>query len=89
MRQMGIGPVVQMTDVVLGRIFGPSLRQQGQHPGFDGAGVGVLFQNVVLMEDMAEEVSIVELSVDLRLEIRRESLEPIRVVATKRNIEWQ
>ena len=63
--------MIEMPNVMLGRIFGAALIEQFPHPLLDGLAIVSLRHDVILMKDMAEEVTIVELVQKLRLDLRR------------------
>lgn len=57
--------LVEVADVVFSRIFGASLIEQLEQSSFDHFGVDSFAEHVVLMEHVAEEVSVIEREVDL------------------------
>ena len=63
--------MIKMPNVMLGWIFGAALIEQFPHALLDGLAIVSLRHDVILMEDMAEEVTIVELVQKLRLDLRR------------------
>ena len=81
--------MVKVTDIVLCRIFGAALVEQRPHALLDLHAVVPLRHDVVLVEDVAEEVPVVELVNDGRLDLGRQLLEPLLVVAPQRDVEGQ
>jgi hypothetical protein len=86
LHQGGFG-VVKVANVVFCRIFGSSVVEQYPHPLLKGLAVRALRHDVVLVEDVAEEVTVVELVKNRCFDIRRQPLEPLFVIATQRNVE--
>jgi hypothetical protein len=77
---------IQMPDVVFGRIlrrsltgaFAPSVRGHRR-----------LFDDVILMEDMAHKVAVIELMHQLAVDFRRQMLKPFGVVTAQGDIQRQ
>ena len=84
--ERGLG-VVEVADVVLGRVLGAAGVEQLPHGVLEREAVVALLHHVVLVEDVAEEVAVVELLRDLRVDLRRQPLEPVAVVAAERDVE--
>ena len=63
--------MIQMADVVLGRILRAARVEQLKQRMLEGEAVVALLHHVVLMEDVAEEMTVVELVEDLGFHLRR------------------
>ena len=58
--ERGLG-FVEMPDVVLGRVFRAALVEQRPHATLEVDRVVAFADNIVLMEDVTEEMSVIEL----------------------------
>ena len=72
---------------MFGRILGLALIEQGPHAMLQGQAILPLAHDVVLMEDVAEEVAVVELVDDRILHVGRKRLEPVPVVSPEGDVE--
>ena len=81
--------VIKMADIVLGRIFGPALVEQRPHALFECHAVMPFRHDVILVKDVAEKMTIIELVDDRRLDVGRQGLEPMLIVSPQRDIERQ
>jgi len=79
--------LVEMTDVVLGRILRAALIEQRPHAVFEVGGAVAFADDVVLMEDVAKEMPVIELMNHWPGYVGRQVLEPVRVVAPERDVQ--
>ena len=79
--------MIEMPDIVLGRIFGATSVKQVPHLLLDRQTIMSLRHYIILVEHVAEEVAIVELVQKFRFDLRRQVLVPLLVVAAQRHIE--
>ena len=86
--QGGLG-VIQMSDIVFSWVFGTALIQQLPHLVLDRHAVVALLHDVVLVEHVTEEVAVIELEDDWRLDLPRQLLEPVPFVAWQCDIQGE
>jgi hypothetical protein len=79
--------VIQMPDIVLGRIFGTARIKQAPHLLLDRLAIMPFRHDVILVEDMTKEMAIIELVQQLGVDIGWKLLAPSLVVAAKSDIE--
>ena len=79
--------MVEVADVVLGRVLGAARVQQLPHGVLDGQRVAALAHDVVLVEYVAEEMPVVQLGDDLPVQLRRQGLLPLAVVAAQGDVQ--
>src|SRR5262249_19750607 len=79
--------VVQMADVVFGRILRTARVQQFPYARLKFERVMAFSDDVVLVENVAEEVAIIELVDNLSRNILRQGLEPVRIVPPQCHVE--
>ena len=72
---------------MFGRVLGTACVEQGQHLVFERGAVLALADDVVLVEDVAHEVPVVEFVADAVVDGGRQSLEPVGVVAAQGDVE--
>ena len=82
----GLGGI-EMADIVLGGVFRASSVEDLQHLMFQCLHIGALLDDIVLMEDMAEEVPVIERPDDRVSNGFWQRLEPITVVAAECHVE--
>ena len=76
-----------MADIVLGRISRTARVQQFPHAMLKFSRIVALADDIVLVENVAEEVAIIELVDDRFRNILRQSFEPVRIVPPQRDVE--
>lgn len=76
-----------MADIVLGRVFRLARIQQFPHAVFHCQRVHALADNVVLVEDVAEEVAVVKFVDDVAFHLLGQLFYPVAVVAAQRDIQ--
>ena len=79
--------LIEMTDIVLGRVFSAALVEQAPHLVLQRHTIVALLHHVILVEDVAEEMTVIELLLDLRVDLSGQVLDPILVVAAQRDVE--
>jgi hypothetical protein len=77
--------IVKMADIVLGWVFRATQVEQLPHALLDRLAIVALRDDVVLVEHMAEEVAVVELVQDRRIDVRRQPFRPLFVIAPSRS----
>ena len=78
-----------MPHVVLGRILRATLVQQRQHLLFQRMRIHPFFDDVILVEDIAHEMAVIELVHQLAVNLRRQMFKPLGIVTTQGNIQRQ
>ena len=78
-----------MADVMLGRILGAPLLQQRQHFLFQFVGIDAFFHDVILMENVAHKVAVIELMHQLAIDIGGKMLKPFGVVTAQGDVQRQ
>ena len=73
---------VQMPNVMLCRILRAALAQQFQHLLFQRMGIDAFLHDVILMEDIAHEMTVIEFMHQLAVNFRRQMLIPFGVVTS-------
>ena len=76
-----------MADVMFRRIFGAAAVQQRPHLVFDLEAVVALLDDVILVEHVAQEVAVVQLDGDRFLDVGRQCLDPVAIVAAQCDVE--
>ena len=79
--------IVQVANVVLGRIFRATCIQQLPHPMLQFERVVAFANNVVLMEDVTEKVSVIQLVENRTGQVVGQGFEPIAVIPPKCHVE--
>src|SRR6185312_9761020 len=66
--------LVEMPDVMFRRVLGSTLLEKMQHSMLESDRIHAFAEDVVLMEDMAEEVAIIELVNDIQRDVQRQDV---------------
>lgn len=78
-----------MPNVVFRRILCATFAQKGEHLLFQRVRVDPFFNDVILVEDVAHKVAVVELMHQLAVDFRRQVFKPLGIVASQGNIQRQ
>ena len=78
-----------MADVMLGGVLRAARFQQFQHLLFQFVGIDAFFDDVILMEDVAHKVTVIELMHQLIVYLRRQMLKPLGIITAQGDIQRQ
>ena len=78
-----------MSDVVFRRILCATFTQKGEHLLLQFVCIDPFFDDVILMEDIAHKVAVIELVHQLAVDFRRQVFKPLGVVTPQGDIERQ
>src|SRR3546814_7470755 len=78
---------IKVADIMLGRVTRAALVEQRPHPMFDAKAIMPRRDDIILVQDVAEEVAVIDFVDQRGVEIGGQRLEPGRVVTAQRDIE--
>jgi len=78
-----------MPNVVLSRVLRSAPVENAEHSVLQRDWINAFADNIILMEHMAEEVAVIELEDNILLDVRRQLLEPVGVIAPQRDVQRQ
>ena len=85
-REVRLG-LVKMADVMFGGVFRTAFFQKRQHFGLERFDVHTFADDVILMQNVAHEMPVIEPVQDLVVNPGRQGLQPVAFIAFERNVE--